>query len=73
MNDLEINAKLLRLKGFLNEINHISYSYAQIGKIYPMNSMTNERALQLIKIYEELMVSVSNLILKYDQQSQSAT
>lgn len=73
MNDLEINAKLLRLKGFLNEINHISYSYAQIGKIYPMNTMDDKKALQLIKIYEELMGSVNNLILKYDQQSQSAT
>lgn len=67
--DIELQAKLLRLKGFLNEINHISYTYSQMGRNYPMNEMDDEKATQLIKVYTDLLDSVSNLILNYGKQN----
>ena len=65
--DIELQAKLLKLKGFLNEINHISYSYSQMGRNYPMNSMSDDKAKQLVKIYENLLDQVNSLILNYEK------
>lgn len=59
--DIELQSRLLRLKGFLNEINHISYTYAQMGRNYPMNEMDNTKAKALIKVYEELLQQVETL------------
>lgn len=67
--DIELQAKLLKLKGFLNEINHISYTYSQMGRNYPMNEMSNEKAKQLIKIYDDLLKQVLNLTLNYERQN----
>jgi len=67
--DIELQAKLLKLKGFLNEINHVSYTYSQLGRNYPMNTMSNSKATQLIKIYDDLLQQVKSLILKYDNQN----
>ena len=65
--DIEIQAKLLKLKGFLNEINHISYTYSQFGKNNPMTDLSNEKAKQLIKVYMDLLEQVNSLILNYEQ------
>jgi len=64
--DIELQSKLLKLKGFLNEINHISYSYSQLGRNYPMNTMSDDKAKQIIKIYEGLLNQVKSLILNYE-------
>ena len=68
--DIELQAKLLKLKGFLNEINHISYSYSQMGRNYPMNSMSDDKAKQLVKIYENLLDQVKSLILNYEKENE---
>ena len=60
--DIELQAKLLKLKGFLNEINHVSYTYSQLGRNYPMNTMSNSKATQLIKIYDDLLISKTSLL-----------
>ena len=65
--DIELQSKLLKLKGFLNEINHVSYSYSQMGRNYPMNSMNNEKAKKMIIAYEDLIKQVKSLILNYEQ------
>lgn len=67
--DIELQAKLLKLKGFLNEINHVSYTYSQLGRNYSMNEMSDAKAKQLIKIYEELLEQVKTLILNYGKQN----
>lgn len=64
--NVELQAKLLRLKGFLNEINHISYSYSKIGKETPFDNLDNEKANQLVEIYENLLNQVKGLILNYE-------
>ena len=68
--NIELQAKLLRLKGFLNEINHVSYTYSQMGRNYPMNNMDNEKAKQLIKVYGDLLNTVSSLILNYEKENE---
>lgn len=66
--DIEIQAELLKLKGYLNEINHISYTYSQMGRNYSMNDMTQDKAKQLIVVYKNLLSHVKNLILNYESQ-----
>lgn len=65
--DIKLQAKLLKLKGFLNEINHISYTYSQFGKNYSMNGMDNDKAQQLVEVYMDLLDQVQKLILNYEQ------
>lgn len=63
--DIETQTKFLKLKGFLNSINHISYTYAEIGKRNPHHSIDQVKAEQLIKVYEGLLDEVKSLILNY--------
>lgn len=65
--DIELQAKLLKLKGYLNKINHISYTYSQIGRNTPMDNMSDDKAKKIIKVYEDLMREVKNLILNYGE------
>ncbi len=65
--DIKLQAKLLKFKGFLNEINHISYTYSQFGKNNSMNDLSNEKAEQLIEVYRDLLDQVKSLILNYEQ------
>lgn len=63
--DIKLQAKLLKLKGFLNEINHVSYTYSQFGKNHPMNDISDDEVKQLIEVYVDLLDQVNNLILNY--------
>ena len=70
--DIELQAKLLKLKGYLNEINHISYTYSQIGRNYPMNNIDDKQAKQLITVYEDLLSQVRSLILNHDKKNSTS-
>jgi hypothetical protein len=64
--DIELQTKLLKLKGYLNEVNHISYTYAQLGRSFPMNTLSESQAKQLVKAYIDLLDQVKNLIMNYE-------
>jgi len=63
--NIELQSKLLRLKGKLNDISHVSFSYSRIDKEHPMHSLDNESAKKLITAYEQLLEDVSNLIMRH--------
>jgi len=69
--DIELQSELLRLKGFLNEINHISYTYATLGKSNPMYNLDEVKAKQLIKAYSDLLNQVKSLIMNYENNKGS--
>lgn len=71
--DIELQSKLLKLKGYLNEINHISYTYAQLGRSFPMNTLSENDAQKLITAYKELLDQVKNLIMNYEQSGMDKT
>lgn len=66
--DIELQSRLLKLKGYLNEINHISYTYSQLGKSTPMNSLDKSKANKLIKAYIDLLDQVKDLIMNYENE-----
>lgn len=65
--DIELQTKLLRLKGFLNEINHISYTYSQLGRNFPMQGLSSSDAKKLVGAYIGLLEQVKSLILNYER------
>lgn len=67
--NIKLHTKLLKLKGYLNDINHISYTYSQLGRSNSMDRLTEETAKQLIYAYEGLLNDVKNLILNYESES----
>ncbi len=71
--DIELQTKLLELKGFLNEINHISYTYSQLGRSYPMNTLSPDDAKKLTSVYEGLLEQVKSLILNYERRMDKTT
>ena len=66
--DIELQTKLLKLKGLLNQISHISYTYSQLGKNFSMDRLDDERATTLLKSYNDLLLQVKAIILNYDNE-----
>lgn len=65
--DIALQTKLLKLKGFLNEINHISYTYSQIGKNTPFDTLTKESATQLIGVYQDLLQQTKVIVSAFEK------
>lgn len=64
---INTNSELLRLRGLLNFINHVSYSYSRINQQFPIDSIqSNDEADQLITSYKSLMSEITNLIANYE-------
>jgi len=71
MINLETNSKLLYLRGILNYVNHISYSYSRINQQYPIDSIqTPEDADVLITSYKSLMSEITNLLTNYENRTE---
>lgn len=67
MISINTNSELLHLRGLLNYINHISYSYSRINQQFPIDSIqSDDEADQLITSYKSLMSEITNLIANYE-------
>jgi len=62
--NIELQTKVLKLKGILNDISHASFSYSQLTRQYPMHNLDDEKAKQIITAYESIISDVKNLIMK---------
>lgn len=69
--DIELHTKLLQLKGILNDISHVSYSYSQLSRQRSMNDINDETAKKLINAYEMLIENVTNSIKNYEQSKKT--
>lgn len=68
---IELQTRLLKLKGILNDISHASFSYAQISKQYPMHNLDDEKAKQIILAYENIISDVKSLIMKNENKDRT--
>jgi hypothetical protein len=50
--------RLLNLRGTLDSISQVSYSFSQINKRNPMELLTEESAVEIIDAYDKLITSV---------------
>lgn len=62
--DIEKKAKLLELKGLLNGLSHISFSYSRIEKEYPMHTLNGSNVDAVIRVYEKLVEDIKSLTMK---------
>jgi hypothetical protein len=61
---IELQTKLLKLKGILNDISHASFSYSQLGRQYQLHTLDNEQGEKVIRAYEDIIETVKNSIMK---------
>lgn len=71
--NIELQSELLRLKGILNNVSHASFAYSQFEKKWPMHSLDDEHAKQLIKTYQDILDTVKNSIMKNEQRVDKTT
>ncbi len=55
--ELQLDATILRLKGYLNRVGHVSYAFSHISRT-PLSTMTTEQKEALIKEYAKLLHDV---------------
>ena len=67
--DIEIQTKLLQLKGVLNDISHASFSYSQLTRDYPMHELDINKASKMITALSGLVTGVKNSITNYENQN----
>lgn len=56
--------KIIELREKFTPISNISYLFSKINKDYPLDFLTEEKAQEVIKAYEQLLEKVKNLNLK---------
>lgn len=71
--NIELQAELLKLKGLLNNVSHASFAYAQFEKKWPMHTLNDEHAKQLVETYKEILETVRNSIMNYEQRMDKTT
>ena len=59
---LQITNKLLKLRGILDQIGQVSWSFSVLNKQYPINTLSEEEAKELILSYEDLIKKVINFL-----------
>jgi len=58
--------KILHTREKFTPISNISFAFSKLNKLYPLDFITEEQAIDLIESYEELLDQVINLNLKYE-------
>ena len=64
---IELQTRLLKLKGILNEISHASYTYAQLSREYQLHTLDDETATKVIVAYEDVIQTVKNSIMNHEK------
>lgn len=59
---LQTTNKLLKLRGILDQISQASWSFSVLNKQYPIHTLSNSQAEELIESYEALITKVNNLL-----------
>lgn len=56
---------IFRLRNYLQQISHISYSFSNLNKRYPIETISEEQGLQVITAYRNLLNDCRILIETY--------
>ena len=59
---LQTTNKLLKLRGVLDQIGQTSWSFSVLNKQYPIHTLSNSQAIELIESYEALIKKVKSLL-----------
>ena len=71
--NIENTSKLLRLRGKLQAISEISFSFSTLNRQYPINNITDEETKSLLDAYHKLMERVGIIYHEYENEKQETT
>ena len=67
--NIETTSKLLQLRGKLQSISEISFSFATLNRQYPIGNITEEEAQSLLETYHKLMERVGSIYSEYEDEN----
>ena len=62
--EISVLKRLIKLRGTLDAVSQISWSFSMLNKQHPVGSLTDEEAEELIESYDELMAQLKELLAK---------
>ena len=62
--EISVLKKLIKLRGVLDAVSQISWSFSMLNKQHPVGDLTDEEALEMIESYEELLDELKALLEK---------
>ena len=64
MNKIEIGLlkKLMKLRGVLDAVSQISWSFSMLNKQHPANTLISEEAEELVQTYQEFLDELEKLL-----------
>jgi len=66
---IENTSKLLQLRGKLQAISEISFSFSTLNRQYPIGNITDEEAQSLLDAYHKLMERVGIVYHEYEDEN----
>ena len=54
--------KLMNLRGVLDAVSQISWSFSMLNKQHPANTLTSEEAVELVEVYQEFLDELKKLL-----------
>lgn len=69
--------EIFRIRNFLQQISHISFTFSNVNKRYPIETLTEEQGQEVLKVYKNLIKDTetitdtfnNNLNLNKNEQS----
>jgi hypothetical protein len=63
---IKTSQKALQLRRNLQAISNVSYAFSKLNQNYPLDNLSEEDALELIKAYEGLLNDTGNFLKNND-------
>lgn len=64
---IQIQSNLLKLKQVLNQVSDISYAFNRMNKEYPIDTLTDSEAEEIIGAYTRLLKDLGVALENYEQ------
>lgn len=52
---IKTTEEIFRIRNFLQQISHISFTFSNVNKRYPIESITDEQGQEVIQVYKNLI------------------
>lgn len=56
---------IFRIRNFLQQISHISFSFANVNKRYPIETLTEQQGQEVLDVYKNLMIDTESILESY--------
>jgi hypothetical protein len=57
--------EIFRIRNFLQQISHISFTFSNVNKRYPIESLTEEQGQEVLQVYRNLLKDTQAILETY--------